>query len=69
MCIGTRLRYFNINAALTTVTTKTKNIVDKEPADMHGEDGIRFTESQKAKKEQKEREDETLKTSLKKNKK
>jgi hypothetical protein len=43
--------------------------VDKEPADMHGEDGIRFTESQKAKKEQKEREDETLKTSLKKNKK
>jgi hypothetical protein len=48
---------------------KRKNLVDKEPADMHGKDGIRFTESQKAKKEQKEREDETLKTSLKKNKK
>ena len=48
---------------------KRKNLVDKEPADMHGEDGIRFTESQKANKEQKEREDETLKTSLKKNKK
>lgn len=48
---------------------KRKNLVDKEPADMHGGDGIRFTETQKAKKEQKERKDKTLKASFKKTKK
>ena len=44
---------------------KKENVVNREPADMHSGDGIRFTEDQKARKERKENHNLTVDKNLK----